>query len=268
MVLTCTGGERGDILNPAMDKPGVKENMVAVRREEMARAVAALGVEHVWLGHIDSGLPQGDPLPPLPEKCFARDDTDEVTREIVQVIRDFRPHVIITYDENGGYPHPDHLKVHEVSMAAWDRAGDRSYAPELGAPWAPLKLYYTHGFVRQRMEMFHQLLLDKGLKSPYAPMIQRWKELDADIMGRVTTQVRCEKYFTNRDNALRAHATQIDPAGAFLATPPAEQARLWPTEEFELARTRVSTDLPEDDLFAGISQRPEERRRQEQQALS
>lgn len=267
MVLTCTGGERGDVLNPAMDKPGVKENMVAVRREEMARAVAALGVEHVWLGHVDSGLPEGDPLPPLPEHCFARDDTEAVAREIVKVIRRFRPHVIITYDENGGYPHPDHLKVHEVSMRAWEESGKASYAPELGEPWAPLKLYYTHGFVRQRLEMFHQLLLDEGKESPYGPMIERRKTHDGDIMARVTTQVPCADYFPQRDAALRAHATQIDPSGAFLATPSDVQAGMWPTEEFELARTRVSTDLPEDDLFAGIAESPEKLREQEVQAL-
>ena len=115
-VLTCTGGERGDILNPAMDRPGVKENIGAIRREEMANAIKALGVEHEWLGYVDSGLPEGDPLPPLPEGSFALADTEEEVHKVVKVIREFRPHVIITYDENGGYPHPDHLKVHEVSM--------------------------------------------------------------------------------------------------------------------------------------------------------
>lgn len=253
MVLTCTGGERGDILNPAMDKPGVLENIVDVRREEMAAAAAALGVEHVWLGHVDSGLPQGDPLPPLPEGCFALVPGAEVAREFVEIIREFRPHVIVTYDENGGYPHPDHLKVHEASMLAWDLAGDPDYAPELGAPWTPLKLYYTHGFVHQRMKMFHDLLLAEGRTSPYGPMLERWKRNPADIMARVTTQVECGDYFPHREAALRAHATQIDPAGAFLATPAEVQKKLWPTEEFELARTRVATSLPEDDLFAGIT---------------
>ncbi|MCF4006835.1 mycothiol conjugate amidase Mca [Corynebacterium uropygiale] len=252
LVVTCTGGERGDILNPAMDKPGIKENMTAVRKEEMAKAVAALGVEHRWLGYVDSGLPEGDPLPPLPEGCFAREKTDTVVRDIVGIMREFQPHVIITYDENGGYPHPDHLKVHEVSMAAWERSGDANYAPELGEPWTPLKLYYTHGFIRQRMEMFHELLLREGKPSPYTPMLERWKANKADVMERVTTQVRCEEYFEARDDALRAHATQIDPAGAFFGTPVEVQRKLWPTEEFELAKTRVSTSIPEDDLFAGI----------------
>lgn len=252
-VITCTGGERGDILNPAMDQPGVLENMPAIRMEEMAKAMAVLGTEHRWLGHVDSGLPQGDPLPPLPEGCFALEDNEVITRELVEIIREFRPHVIITYDENGGYPHPDHLKVHDVSMLAWDKAGDASYGPELGTPWSPLKLYYTHGFIRQRMQMFHDQLTLLGKPSPYGPMLQRWEANRADVMARVTTQVPCDAYFEQRDEALRAHATQIDPAGAFFGTPVEVQRRLWPTEEFELAKTRVKTSIPEDDLFAGIN---------------
>ena len=253
MVVTCTGGERGDILNPAMEKPGVLENIPAIRREEMAKAMEILGTEHRWLGYADSGLPQGDPLPPLPEGCFALEDNEVITRDLVEIIREFRPHVIITYDENGGYPHPDHLKVHEVSMLAWERSGDESYAPELGEAWTPLKLYYSHGFIRQRMEMFHERLVSMGQPSPYAPMIERWEKNKADIMARVTTQVTCDAYFDQRDDALRAHATQIDPAGAFFGTPVEVQRRLWPTEEFELAQTRVKTAIPEDDLFAGIN---------------
>ncbi|WP_459587679.1 mycothiol conjugate amidase Mca [Corynebacterium camporealensis] len=255
-VLTCTGGERGDILNPAMDRPGVKENMVNVRREEMAEAAAALGVHHLWLGHVDSGLPDNpDNLPMhelLPEGCFALMPDDEVAREYVKVIRELRPHVIVTYDENGGYPHPDHLMVHRASMIAWEKAGDPNYHTELGEAWEPLKLYYSHGFVYQRMKIFHDLLEKEGKTSPYAPMMARWDTTFGDIMERVTTQVECADYFSNREKALRAHATQIDPAGAFLANSVEDQQKYWPTEEFELARTRVSTALPETDLFAGI----------------
>ncbi|QPK83900.1 mycothiol conjugate amidase Mca [Corynebacterium qintianiae] len=252
-VVTCTDGKRGDILNPAMDRPGVLENIMDVRKDEMARAAAALGVEHEWMGYEDSGLPQGDPLPPLPEGCFALVDTLEAAASLVRVIREFRPHVIITYDENGGYPHPDHLKVHEISMVAWDKAGDPEFAPGAGEPWTPLKMYYTHGFVLQRMQLLHDRLLGQGAESPYGYMIKRWKENEADVMGRVTTRIECGDYFSNRAAALTAHATQIDPAGAFLASPVEDQQAVWPTEEFELARTRVSTHLPEDDLFAGLN---------------
>ncbi|HMT49360.1 MAG TPA: PIG-L family deacetylase, partial [Dietzia sp.] len=99
LVETCTGGERGSILNPAMDRPDVTADLPRVRRREMARAADILGVHHHWLGYVDSGLPEGDPLPPLPPGCFALADDDEVTAALVARIREFRPHVIITYDE-------------------------------------------------------------------------------------------------------------------------------------------------------------------------
>ena len=253
-VVTCTDGRRGDILNPAMDRPGVLENIVAVREQEMAQAVDALGVEHEWMGYEDSGLPQGDPLPPLPEGCFAVQPVEEVAGKLVASIRSFKPHVLITYDENGGYPHPDHLMVHAISMVAWERAGDPDFAPEAGEPWTPLKMYYSHGFILKRMELLHDLLEERGEVSPYGLMIKRWKENEADIMERVTTRVACADYFEQRAQALTAHATQIDPAGAFLASPVADQQRVWPTEEFELARTRVEVTLPEHDLFEGITE--------------
>ena len=253
-VVTCTDGRRGDVLNPAMDRPGVLDNILEVRREEMARAAAALGVEHVWLGYEDSGLPEGDPLPPLPEGSFAVQDPEEVAVKIVEQIREFRPHVIITYDENGGYPHPDHLMVHAISMIAWERAGDPDFAPGTGEPWTPLKLYYSHGFILQRMKLLQERLIQRGKQSPYELMIKRWEENEGDVFGRVTTQVECAGYFQQRAEALTAHATQIDPAGAFLASPVGDQQDVWPTEEFELAASRVETTLPETDLFAGIEE--------------
>lgn len=251
-VVTCTDGRRGDILNPAMDRPGVLENIYEVRKGEMAEAVAALGIEHEWLGYEDSGLPQGDPTPPLPEGSFALQPKQEVAARLVKSIREFRPHVIITYDENGGYPHPDHIMVHEISMIAWEKSGDPEFAPDAGPAWTPLKLYYTHGFIMQRMVLLHDLLLEQGKTSPYELMIKRWKENEADVMERVTTRVECASHFDQRARALTAHATQIDPAGAFLASPVEDQQRVWPTEEFELARSRVDSPVPEDDLFAGI----------------
>src|ERR1041384_4872467 len=79
MVVTCTGGEAGSILNPAMDRPEVLENMTEIRRAEMARAADILGVQHRWLGFVDSGLPEGDPKPPLPDGCFAVQPLDVAT---------------------------------------------------------------------------------------------------------------------------------------------------------------------------------------------
>ncbi|MFW0784460.1 mycothiol conjugate amidase Mca [Gordonia sp. CPCC 206044] len=254
LIVTLTGGEAGDILNPAMDRPGVKERMSEIRQEEMARAAAALGVEQHWLGFVDSGLPEGDPLPPVPEGSFAAIDIEEPIEALVRVVREFRPHVMITYDERGGYPHPDHIRDHDVSVAAFERAGDPAAYPGTGEPWTVSKLYYTHGFIRDRMVLFSDEFERHGQESPFKEWLSKWDPSRGDIMGRVTTQIECAKYFPQRDDALRAHATQIDPNGVFFKVPLEWQQRLWPTEEFELAQTRVKTSIPETDLFAGIEE--------------
>ena len=255
MVVSLTGGERGSILNPAMDVPGILDRIEDVRREEMAAAAKALGVRHRWLGFVDSGLPEGDPLPPLPEGSFATVELEEATEALVRVVREFRPHVMTTYDENGGYPHPDHIMCHKVSMAAFEAAGDPQRYPDAGEPWTPLKLYYNHGFSLQRVETFAEEYSRTGEPFPmqdWMENIRRRVAEHGDVMSRVTTQIDCGKYFPQRDEALRAHATQIDPNGMFFAIPLEMQQRLWPTEEFELAKTRVRTAIPETDLFAGV----------------
>jgi mycothiol S-conjugate amidase len=255
MVVTCTGGEAGSILNPAMDRPEVLDNIGEVRRAEMARAAEILGVRHRWLGFVDSGLPEGDPLPPLPEGCFALVPLEESTPPLVEVIREFRPHVIVTYDENGGYPHPDHIRCHEVSIAAFDAAGDPERYPGLGEPWQPLKLYYSHGFSRAKLMAFHEALIAVGQESPYAEWLAGWDTDKPDVIERVTTRVECADYFPVRDEALKAHATQIDPESRWFAVPLEMQRSVWPTEEYELARSLVDSTVPEDDLFAGVRER-------------
>ncbi len=252
MVVTLTGGERGDILNPAMDLPEVRRRIAEVRRDEMARAAEILGVEHCWLGFVDSGLPEGDPLPPLPEDCFAAIPLSEPVARLVKLIREFRPHVMTTYDENGGYPHPDHIRCHQVSVAAYEAAADHRLHSGAGRPWSVSKLYYNHGFLRKRMQTLQDEFARNGQEGPFAQWLENWDPRHDPHVNRVTTRVHCADYFHLRDEALRAHATQIDPDGFFFATPLEWQQRLWPTEEFELARSRVPAALPEDDLFAGI----------------
>jgi mycothiol S-conjugate amidase len=252
MVVTLTGGERGDILNPAMDLPEVHGRIHEIRIDEMRKAAEILGVEHRWLGFVDSGLPEGDPLPPLPEGCFALEPLEIPTEALVRVIRDFKPHVMTTYDENGGYPHPDHIACHKVSVAAYEAAADYRLYPDAGEPWSVSKLYYNHGFLRQRMLLLQEEFEKHGQKGPFDKWLKHWDpELDV-YTGRVTTRIECSAYFSQRDDALRAHATQIDPSGDFFAAPIEWQQRLWPTEEFELARSRVPVSLPETDLFEGI----------------
>jgi mycothiol S-conjugate amidase len=252
LVVTLTGGERGDILNPAMDLPEVHGRMAEIRRDEMAKAAEILGVEHHWLGFVDSGLPEGDPPPPLPDGCLGAVPLEEPTEALVRVVRKFRPHVLTTYDENGGYPHPDHVRCHQVSIAAYEAAGDHRLFTDAGEPWDVLKLYYNHGFVRRRMQLLQEEFAMHGQEGPFEKWLKRWDPEHDPFANRVTTRIECAKYFAQRDDALRAHATQIDPMGDFFAAPIEWQQRLWPTEEFELARSRVPASLPETDLFAGI----------------
>jgi mycothiol S-conjugate amidase len=255
LVVTCTGGERGSVLNPKMDRPDVWENISEIRRLEMERAREILGVRQAWLGFVDSGLPEGDPLPPLPEDCFALQPLEVTTAPLVRLMREFRPHVVTTYDENGGYPHPDHIMTHKVSLAAFAAAGDPDAYHEFGAPWQPLKLYYHMSFTKARVVAIHEALEARGLESPYAEWLERWAE-DQDMSGRVTTRVPCGDYFELRDDALRAHATQVDPDGRWFHVPLDVQREIWPTEDYELVRSEVETTVPEDDLFAGVRERP------------
>jgi mycothiol S-conjugate amidase len=250
LVVSCTGGERGDVLNPRLKgDPHIERDLAQVRRDEMQRAQEILGVQHTWLGFVDSGLPEGDPLPPLPEGCFALEPVEVTAEALVREIRRFRPHVMTTYDENGGYPHPDHVMTHTVSMAAFAAAGDAAAYPHAGEPWQPLKIYYNQTFNRDRIVAFHEALTALEEESPYAEWLERWEEREPRV---VTTRIHCAEYFDKRDQALLAHATQIDPDGTWFQVPRDLQARVWPTEEFEAALSYVPVEPIEDDLFAGI----------------
>jgi mycothiol S-conjugate amidase len=252
LVVTCTGGERGSVLNPKMDRPEVWADIAEIRRAEMDAARAVLGVRQEWLGFVDSGLPEGDPLPPLPDGCFALEDAQAAAAPLVEVMRRFRPHVVTTYDEHGGYPHPDHIMCHKISVIAFDAAGDPDRYPGTGDPYQPLKLYYHHSFNRERIVALHEGMLAAGLESPYAEMLEKWFNHERYDSTRVTTRVPCGQYFSVRDDALRAHATQVDPDGFWFRAPLEVQQRCWPTEDYELVRSLVDSPLPEEDLFAGV----------------
>jgi mycothiol S-conjugate amidase len=250
LVVTCTGGERGDVLNPQLkDDPLIAANISEVRRAEMDEARAILGVRQAWLGFVDSGLPEGDPLPPLPEGCFALQDVEIAAEPLVRLMREFRPQVVTTYDENGGYPHPDHIQCHRVTVEAFDAAGDPDRYPGTGEPWQPLKLYYNANFSRARVTAVHEELIKRGLESPYAHWMDNWGDRPE---RQITTRVPCAEYFGQGMKALLAHRTQVDPDGPWFRVPLDLQREVWPTEDFELARSLVDTTLPEDDLFAGV----------------
>ena len=253
-VATCTGGERGSVLNPSFDHPGIIDNpalIAEIRRDEMARARDILGIRQDWLGFVDSGWPEGDPKPPLPEGCFALVPIEEAVEPLVRLIRSFRPQVLTTYDENGGYPHPDHIKCHEVSVYAFEAAADPDRYPDAGEPWQVSKLYYHLGWSYQRMTAIAEATERHGIENPYSEWLDKWERKPEDE-ARLTTRVECGEYFHVRDEALLAHATQIDPNGWFFSVPREVMMEAWPTEDFQLVTSHVETSIPEDDLFAGL----------------
>jgi mycothiol S-conjugate amidase len=255
MVVSCTGGERGDILNPkyvVTDEP-----MAEVRRREMAQAAEALGIDHVWLGFEDSGYHEGPPESwQLPEGCFGALDAGMETEALVKLVRAFRPQVMVTYDEGGGYPHPDHIRCHVISVAAFEAAADPDQYPDAGEPWQVLKLYYHGGFSQPRLRAINEAVRERTGKGPFDEWLERMAKHNRPDRGdRVTTRVPVSEFFAARDAALRAHATQIDPESHWFAIPHEIEASVWGTDDYELARSLVDSPLPEDDLFAGIAER-------------
>jgi len=248
VLVTCTGGEEGDILNPAMDLPEVRADLGAVRMRELEAASALIGYDEViLLGYRDSGMPDSE-ANARPE-AFANADLDEAIARLVEIIRRECPQVILTYgDDQQGYPHPDHIRVHDISVPAFELAGDPAYRPDLGEPFTPLKMYYSV-WSRARVAATHEKFLELGLESPFSEdWFTRPNQDD-----RVTTSIEIGPWFDVRLEALLAHATQVDPDSAFWFGLPREIAReVHPFEDYILARSRVDTALPETDLFSGI----------------
>jgi len=251
VLVCCTGGEAGDILNPAMDRPEIHERLHEIRMEELARSAEVIGYDRVvMLGYRDSGMPD-TPANEDP-RCFAKSDLDEAVGRLVAAIREERPQVVVTYgDDQRGYPHPDHLRVHDISVLAFDRAGDPDAYPDAGDPWQPLKMYYT-SWSRARMVAMHEKFLELGLESPFD---EKWFKRPSHD-DKITTRIAIEAVADVRSNALLAHETQIDPTSPFWFGLPPEVARtIHPFDEYVLARSVVDTSRPEDDVFAGVRDR-------------
>ena len=260
LIATMTGGEAGDILNPALtDSPAAQWDIAGLRRAEMARAARILGADHQWVGFVDSGLPEGDPEVEVPHGVFYRVPVDVAARPVISIIRRFRPHVVTTYDEKGGYPHPDHIHNHRVTMAAVEQAAQPDLNPELGEPWSVQKVYYNQDLSAAKWLMIHEMLLEQGLESPFdEKMLQRYKDPERSRQTWMSTRIPAGRFMDVAKQALQAHATQIDPNGGFFSEVRAVAEKYWPTEEFELAIDHTGRNLPhnnfvETDLFAGVT---------------
>lgn len=253
LVVSCTGGERGDVQNPGLAEMSMAERDIGgLRRIEMAKARETVGFDHLWLGYEDSGLPEeGEAVPP---GSFATIPLEISAEPLVRIIRDFRPQVMITYDENGGYPHPDHIRTHEISIYAMDAAADPDRYPDAGAPWTIQKVYYDRIFNIARVNAMADALTAREPDSPLLEQLEGFRQRFSERPDVATTHIPVGEFFEVRDDALRAHASQVAPDSGFFFWPNELQREAWPYEDFQLVTSHVTSELPESDLFAGIEQ--------------
>lgn len=261
VLVCCTGGEEGDLQNAHLREPGQpfhgltpeqeKAKLAELRPLELQRSAEVIGFDSVvMLGYRDSGMPDSE-ANQHPD-CFAKADLDEAVGRLVKVIRDERPQVIITYgDDQRGYPHPDHLMVHDISVPAFERAGDPSWYPEHGEPWQPSKLYYST-WSKARLMAVHEGMLRLRGESPFD---QAWLDRPGQD-HRITTKLDVGEFLWARTGALKAHATQVDPTEPWWFGLDDDQLReVYPYEDWILARSLVGVPAEgevEDDLFAGL----------------
>jgi mycothiol S-conjugate amidase len=258
VLVTCTGGEEGDILNPAMDAPEVREHLPEVRRQELDRAAAIIGYDEVvLLGYRDSGMP--DTPANADPRSFAQAPLDEAVGRLVAIIRRTRPQVIVTYPQDqAGYPHPDHLRVNEISELAFDAAGDPDRFPDAGPPWQPARLCYVRWSSR-RIRAMHDKFLELGMESPFSDerMSRMLAAEESEAAGttpeRPPVVVDVTGYTAVTREGLLAHATQVDPNSRhWFGLPPEILDTLYPYEEYEVARDLTATGPSSDDLFRGV----------------
>ncbi len=261
ILVCCTGGEEGDLQNPALRAPGgpfhdvdpdeEKSLLARLRPVELAESARIIGFDDVvMLGYRDSGM-LDSPANEHPA-CFHQADLDEAVGRLVTVIRRERPQVIITYgDDQRGYPHPDHVKVHDITVPAFERAGDPTWYPWAGPAWQPSKLYYSI-WSRTRLLAVHEAMLEHRNESPYD---EAWLNRPGHD-SRITTRLDISQYIWARTGALHAHATQIDPAEPWWFGLDDDQlVKAYPYEDWVLAKSTVGmpeSDAVETDLFDGI----------------
>jgi N-acetyl-1-D-myo-inositol-2-amino-2-deoxy-alpha-D-glucopyranoside deacetylase len=277
VLITCTHGELGEIVVPELATPDNVRRLGSIRAGELELAMRELGVTE-WdnLDYRDSGM-MGEPTNRDP-RCFWQADLDEAVGRLVWFVRRARPHVMTTYNSFGGYGHPDHIRSHDVAVAAFDRAGDAAWypeqlAPDHGgsgpaeadgglAPWAPLKLYEQAIPASVRAEMTRRLESAGVRTFMSAPIDATPEELAAheEWLARmlvpdevITTWIDVGPVLQRKWAALHRHVTQFGPESSFVLMGLEGWRESWSREAYVLRESRVETSLPETDLFAGIA---------------
>ena len=255
-LVTCTLGEEGEVVVPDLAHlaVGAQDRLGEHRITELTAACEALGVpDHRFLGGAgtfrDSGM-TGESTNDNPE-CFWQADLDVAVGALVAVIREVRPQVVITYDDNGGYGHPDHIQAHRVTVAAFDAAGHPSLFPDAGAPWQPSKLYYTAVPISVLQRGFEHM---KAANSSFFEGIESAEGLPFGTPDElVTTCIDSRQFVDQKMAAMRAHRSQIAADGVFFSLPAEMTAGSWGVEYLILARGQQGAardaDGHECDLF-------------------
>ncbi|MFG2817831.1 N-acetyl-1-D-myo-inositol-2-amino-2-deoxy-alpha-D-glucopyranoside deacetylase [Kitasatospora sp. NPDC048365] len=253
-VVTCTLGEGGEVIPPELAHlTADREDTLGEHRiGELGSAMRELGVaDHRFLGgagrYRDSGM-MGVADNDVPG-CFWRADVDEAAGHLVAVVREVRPQVLVTYDEDGGYGHPDHIQAHRVAMRAYELAADPAYRPELGGPWRIAKVYWN----RMPRSVIERGLAEVAAKAPFPGVAA-----PGDVPGvvddeLVTTVLDGAAYAGAKARAMAAHATQVTVDGPFFALSNDLGQPLLTTEYYQLVRGKAGPDRPETDLFAGVA---------------
>jgi N-acetyl-1-D-myo-inositol-2-amino-2-deoxy-alpha-D-glucopyranoside deacetylase len=265
VLVTCTRGELGEIVVPEMDTSDNHRRLGEIRAGELEAAMGLLGVTE-WenLGYRDSGMM--DEAGNRDPRSFWQADLDEAARRLTWLIRTYRPDVVTTYNEFGGYGHPDHIRTHDVAVRAFPRAGDASWYPEqieAGLePWAPSKLYEQAIPASVRNAM-NERLVELGAESFWLPPKDATPEQQAEfeaMMAKmlvpddsITTWVDIGDTVDLKWEAIRRHVTQISDDSPFMKFGLDGWREFWARESYILRESRVESTFPESDLFAGIS---------------
>jgi mycothiol conjugate amidase Mca len=251
VLVTCTDGAVGEISDPALATP---ENLAEVRSHELDESVRILGIKRlIKLGYRDSGMAgTADNDNPA---SFNQANLDHAIERVVQVMRTEQPQVVVTYDQNGGYGHPDHIRAHQVAVAAFEAAGNAQLYPSAGPAWTPSKLYYTV-FPRSAMRRFAERLREEGIEPPFGgPDAEAADEAAESPFGvsddKVTTTVDVSAHIETKRAALESHRTQMGPEQFFMQLPMQLFTEAFGHETFQ--RIAGSGPLPESDLFDGLT---------------
>lgn len=244
VVLVCaTRGEAGEIADPSL---ATRTTLPAVREMELRCAAQTLGVDTLYiLGYRDSGMP-GAPENNDP-RAFIQAPAEEVVAHLVAIIRREKPDVVITFEPNGGYGHPDHIAIHRHTVAAFHAAGDPQRFPELGLPWQPARLFFT-AIPREAFEEARRVLASYGVDTreleAWLNMGPRWSAQEVNAVVDVSS------VWDVKWRAIQCHRTQLGPHMPFVAWPEEVRRQLLSREYFALAEPAGGPNLPWNDLFA------------------